>query len=66
MTSTGSSKSKSPASVVPDQLRDLAKRVRRLSPDRMNPEKFFMEKDDIASQLATLAGQEERKATVRQ
>ncbi len=40
---------------APDTLAALAYRVARLSPDRRDPEQFFMDKDDIAKQLRRLA-----------
>ncbi|MGH7104448.1 MAG: hypothetical protein ACREFJ_18880 [Acetobacteraceae bacterium] len=45
-----------------DELRDLASMVRRLGPDRRDPERFFMDKDDAAKRLAMLARRVEREA----
>lgn len=38
-----------------DQLRDLARRVRALSPCRHDPERYHLEKDEIERELARLA-----------
>lgn len=46
----------------PDALAVLASRVARLSPDRRDPERFHMDKDDIAKQLRRLARSLERQA----
>lgn len=43
----------------PDLLRDLADRVRRLSPSHRDPERFHIEKDEVARQLMTLARRRE-------
>lgn len=40
---------------APDTLHRLAARVARLSPDRRNPERWHLEKDDIAHALRRLA-----------
>jgi hypothetical protein len=39
----------------PGTLEELAERVRRLSPDRRDPERFHMEKDELAAELRRLA-----------
>jgi hypothetical protein len=39
----------------PDTLHTLAARVSRLSPDRRDPERWHIEKDDIARKLLQLA-----------
>ncbi|MFM9860574.1 hypothetical protein RUR49_19110 [Pseudoxanthobacter sp. M-2] len=45
------------------ELRDLAYRVRRLpDPLRASPERIYAEKDDIASELMSLARRMERAA----
>jgi len=38
-------------------LADLARRVARLSPDRRDPEKYHMEKSEIAAALRRIASQ---------
>lgn len=38
-----------------EQLRDLARRVRALSPCRRDPERYHLEKDEIEKELARLA-----------
>ena len=43
-----------------DRLATLAARVARLSPDRHDPERFHMDKDDIARQLRRMARDLER------
>lgn len=48
--------SENPAQNRKEVLRNLAVRVNRLCPDRRDPEAFHVEKDDIARQLARLAG----------
>jgi hypothetical protein len=42
------------------ELRDLAQNVRRLGPDRRNPERFHVEKSEIAAKLMMLADLAER------
>ena len=42
-------------------LRELADRVRRLSPHHRDPERFHLEKDEIARQLQLVARQCERR-----
>jgi hypothetical protein len=39
----------------PGTLEDLAERVRRLSPDRRDPEQFHIEKSELAAELRRLA-----------
>lgn len=46
----------------PDTLSLLASRVARLSPDWRDPERFHMDKDDIAKQLRRVARDLERNA----
>ena len=36
-------------------LEEVANRVRRLSPDRRDPERFHIEKDELAAELRRLA-----------
>lgn len=43
-----------------DRLAELAARVVRLIPDRREPEKFHVEKSDIAHQLRRIAKEAER------
>lgn len=38
-----------------DRLRDLARSVRRLTPDHRDPEKYHVDKDSIAVELGRLA-----------
>jgi hypothetical protein len=38
-----------------EQLRDLSHAVRRLTPDRRDPERYFLDKDSIAKALVRLA-----------
>lgn len=45
-----------PANPHRDQLKALALRVNRLRPDHRDPELFHLEKNDIAHELARLAG----------
>lgn len=45
---------------APDTLHSLATRVARLSPDRRDPERWHLEKDDIAHTLRRLARDMER------
>ena len=44
-----------------DALRELASRVRKLSPHHRDPERFHFEKDEIARQLQRVAMQCERR-----
>ena len=39
----------------PDRLRDLSRRIGRLSPDWRNPERFFEERGDIERDLRRIA-----------
>lgn len=48
---------------APDTLHSLATRVARLSPDRRDPERWHLEKDDIAYTLRRLARDMERTNT---
>lgn len=45
-----------------EELRDLARLVRGLMPDRRDPERFHVEKDEAASRLAKLARRIEKEA----
>jgi hypothetical protein len=45
-----------------DQLRDLSRQVRRLVPDRRDPEWYFIDKDAIAKALVRLARALEKAA----
>lgn len=45
-----------------ERLRDLARKVRRLVPDRHDPEAFHVSKDEVAKELARLALELERNA----
>jgi hypothetical protein len=45
-----------------DQLRDLSRAVRRLSPDRRDPERYYIEKSEIAARLSALARKLERSS----
>jgi hypothetical protein len=47
------------------QLRNLAQAVRRLGPDHRDPERFHVEKSEIAGKLADLAERLERFRPVR-
>jgi hypothetical protein len=38
-----------------EQLRDLSRQVRRLVPDRRDPERYHIEKSEIAARLVRLA-----------
>jgi hypothetical protein len=40
---------------LPDRIAELASRVRRLSPDRRDPERFHHDKDQIERDLRRLA-----------
>ncbi len=42
-------------------LRELAEAVRRLGPDRHNPEHFHIEKDRIAAEITRLAKESEAR-----
>lgn len=42
------------------QIRELSRAVRRLGPDHRDPERFHVEKSEIAAQLANLAERLER------
>ena len=42
------------------QLRDLSRAVRRLGPDHRDPERFHVEKSEIAAKLMKLADLAER------
>jgi hypothetical protein len=44
----------------PDRLRDLSRRIGRLSPDWRNPERFFEERGEIERDLRTMAREVER------
>jgi hypothetical protein len=46
----------------PAQLRELAARVRRLSPSHWDPERFHFEKDELARALVRLARRAEGRA----
>ncbi len=48
---------------APDTLHSLASRVMRLSPDRRDPERWHLEKDDIARSLLRLARDLQRTNT---
>lgn len=48
------------APVESQQLRDLSRAVRRLGPDSRDPERFHIEKSEIATRLADLATRLER------
>ncbi len=37
------------------ELLDISRAVRRLAPDRRDPERFFVEKDEAAARLAAIA-----------
>lgn len=43
-------------------LRDLAGKVRRLSPHHRDPERFHLEKDEVVRALLRLAQRQEREA----
>jgi hypothetical protein len=45
---------------LPSRLDDLARRVAQLSPCRHNPERYHVEKSEIAFELRTLARSTER------
>jgi hypothetical protein len=45
-----------------DQFVDLSRAVRRLSPDRRDPERYLVDKDAIAKALVCLARQMEQAA----
>jgi hypothetical protein len=42
------------------QLRDLSRAVRRLGPDHRDPERFHVDKSEIAARLSDLAARLER------
>ena len=42
---------------VSDELRALARKVRRLAPHRQNPETFYTDREDVADRLDELAKQ---------
>lgn len=44
------------------ELRELAERVRRLSPSHRDPERFFVERSELAAMLRRLAEEMERAA----
>lgn len=48
------------ADTLAEQLTDLAGRVRRLSPDRHCPDRFFEERDEIRGDLERLAREQTR------
>jgi hypothetical protein len=48
--------------VDPDTLARLARDVARLAPDRRDPERFHVEKSEIAAELRRLARAAERQA----
>lgn len=51
-----------PTDVSPYELRRLAERVRRLTPDHRDPERFFIERSEVADMLRRLAREMERAA----
>lgn len=51
------------ATAVGAALRELVSAVRRLGPDRRDPEAFHIEKDGIARRLAALASDLENAST---
>lgn len=53
---------RAPAAPLADELLDLARLVRRLLPDRRDPEAFHVAKDEAAARLAALARRIEREA----
>jgi len=40
---------------LPDRLRDLAQRADRLRPDHRDPERFFLDRSELAAELRRLA-----------
>ena len=47
---------------LPDRLREAARQVGRLLPDRRDPERFHIRKNEIAVELGRIARQIERGA----
>lgn len=41
---------------IPADLRDIARLVTRLSPERGDPERFYIRREEVASRLYALAG----------
>lgn len=48
---------KAKSTPTPSELRSLARDILRVSPDRQNPEQFYLAKERIATRLQVLARQ---------